>query len=269
MFRISLASAPLLLACGPLAPSLTTTETTTSAATDSAPTTTTPTITPDASTPGPVQCDTFAQNCPPGQKCTSWADDGGDTWNATRCVDITGDDAPTEPCTAVDGGTSGIDSCALGAMCWSVDETGHGVCVGLCSGTPEAPICPPFHYCASSYPLNFCFVGCDPLLQDCGEDELCIPSNGSFQCAIDASGDEGQTNDPCGFANACDAGLVCLDTPSASAACEQRSTGCCQPFCKFPDAPCPNPDQQCVQWFDPMMPIPEGYENVGVCAIPD
>jgi len=50
----------------------------------------------------------------------------------------------------------------------------------------------------------------------------------------------------------------------------QGSQGCCQPFCDFVnmDQPCPNPDQKCVQWFDPMMPIPPGSEDVGVCSIP-
>ena len=29
-----------------------------------------------------------------------------------------------------------------------------------------------------------------------------------------------------------------------------------------------NLDQKCLQWYDPMMPIPPGYEDVGICAIP-
>ncbi len=263
MRLITTLSLSTLLACGPLAPPLDTASTTASTTSE----TTDPPIPTSTTTSARLDCDVWAQDCPPGQKCTPYADDGSTTWNATKCVDITGDDAPTEPCTAVGGGTTGVDSCALGAMCWSVDETGHGICVGLCTGTPDAPICPPVHYCAQSEPLNFCFQGCAPLLADCAEDELCIPDNNSFLCAQDASGEEGQVNDPCEAANACDPGLVCLPTADASSAC-QGATGCCQPFCKFPDAPCPNPDQQCLQWFAPMKPIPEGYENVGVCRLP-
>jgi hypothetical protein len=45
--------------------------------------------------------------------------------------------------------------------------------------------------------------------------------------------------------------------------------GCCTPFCEFPDGACPNPDQQCVQWFDPMM-LPEGDPqlDIGFCGVP-
>ena len=81
----------------------------------------------------------------------------------------------------------------------------------------------------------------------------------------------GKQNDPCEFADACDKGLVCLNTASASSACMQGSQGCCQPFCEFiegQEGTCPNPDQQSLQWFDPMMEIPPGFDDVGICSIP-
>ena len=81
----------------------------------------------------------------------------------------------------------------------------------------------------------------------------------------------GKANDPCELANSCAKGLVCINAATASSACMQGSQGCCQPFCEFMmgmDGDCPNPDQKCVQWFDPMLPIPPGLEDVGVCAIP-
>jgi len=223
-------------------------------------------------TPTIEECDVWAQNCPPGDKCTAWAEGGGGAWNATKCVKVTGDGAPGEPCTVVDSGVSGIDDCAFGAMCWDVDLNHHGTCIALCTGTIDAPKCLPGFHCPifSDGVLNLCFANCDPLLQDCPGDDLCIPDPGgtNFSCVIDASGDLGQTNDSCEFANACDKGLNCSNTATASSACERGSTGCCQPFCKFPNSPCPNPDQQCLQFFDPMQPIPPGYESVGICAIP-
>ncbi|MEX1364969.1 MAG: hypothetical protein AB1Z98_17710, partial [Nannocystaceae bacterium] len=36
--------------------------------------------------PPPPQCSLFAQDCPDGEKCMPWANDGGDAWNATICV---------------------------------------------------------------------------------------------------------------------------------------------------------------------------------------
>ncbi len=56
-------------------------------------------------------CDLFQQNCPEGEKCASYAEGGGIVWNATKCVPVTGDAGPGEPCTAVGGGISGFDDC--------------------------------------------------------------------------------------------------------------------------------------------------------------
>ncbi|MBK7825642.1 hypothetical protein [Nannocystis sp.] len=288
-----------LLACGPVtAPPEDATTTTTATSepgtttTASAPTTTSPESTStssDATTTttatgtthandfiiqGDIlireDCNVFTQNCPRGQKCAAWAEGGGGAWNATKCVDITGDGAPGDPCATQGGGVSGMDDCGLGSMCWDVDENNQGTCVGLCTGTPAEPMCPPMFKCyiSSEGVLNLCIPTCDPLLQDCPGTELCIPNADEFICVSDDSGDAGQTNDPCEFANSCDKGLLCLNTAAASIACDPQIIGCCQPFCKFPGAPCPNPDQQCVQWYDPMMPIPPEYQDVGVCAIP-
>ncbi len=303
MHRYILFPLATLLACGPLAPSadlptttddLTTSGTTTTlpssttaeltATTTATPTTSAPTssgttlaedfiITPDIGDNGPIQCDVWAQDCPPGQKCSAWADGGGGAWNATRCVDIIGDGAPGEPCTTIGGGVSGIDDCALGVMCWYLDKTSHGICVALCTGTSGAPQCPLTQSCyqADDPVLNLCIPPCDPLAQDCPTEYMCIPApdSQSFYCVPDTSGDQGQANDPCELANACDPGLVCLDPAAASSACDPGSPGCCQPLCKFPGSPCPNPDQQCLQWFDLSgVPTPPGYESVGICAIP-
>ena len=299
MRAIHLISVSILIACGPAAPPVdgsstsaasssgsttglseptlgttaSTVGTTTSTVTTTGGTTETGTtvdfiVKPDVD--GGIPCDVWAQDCPPGQKCVPYADDGGGAWNAHKCVDITGDGAVGDPCTTEGGGVSGIDDCAFGAYCWDVDERGHGTCVAMCSGPQDAPTCPPKSLCAISGEgiLNLCIPTCDPLLQDCPGGDLCIPAGDDFICVLDASGDEGQTNDPCEYANACDPGLVCLNTASASAACQQGSQGCCQPFCQFPGSPCPNPDQQCLQWYEPMIPIPPGNEDVGVCAIP-
>lgn len=219
---------------------------------------------------GSIDCDPFVQDCSSGQKCVPVAINGDNTWNALKCVDIIGDAAPGEPCTAQGSGFSGIDDCALGAYCWDVDDDLHGTCVAQCTGSLEAPLCAPKSICFINGDaiLTLCLPTCHPLLADCAADEVCIPNQDTFVCAVDFSGDEGQANDPCETFNACDPGLVCLDSASASAACQRASPGCCQPFCELPDAPCPNPDQQCVPWFDPMMQIPEGLENLGVCFIP-
>jgi hypothetical protein len=166
----------LLLACGPLAPPLETTTAANSDTLDSGETTqsattipdpTTRTTTTDAATSEPTgeptsspapdtsafivkldtpvleDCDIWAQNCPQGSKCTPWAEGGGGAWNATKCVDITGDNKPGDPCTVPEGGATGIDDCALGSLCWDVaGATLEGTCIAQCSGSIGDPMCP-------------------------------------------------------------------------------------------------------------------------------
>ena len=280
-----------LLACAQVDPSTAASSTTTVASTTttpSDPTTTTadhgtsaestPTegfiMTPDHGGVNSLECDPFAQACPPGQKCVPWVNNGGSAWNATKCVDITGDGAPGDPCFAPEGAAAGIDDCALGAICWDLDETDHGTCIGQCAGSSQTQICPPKFSCSfgDDGVLNLCFRDCDPLLQNCPGGDTCIPPNLGgyhFTCLPDGSGEFGKTNDSCEFVNACDEGLVCIDPLDASSACDPLVLGCCQPFCELPDATCPNPDQQCVPFFDPMLPdIPPGYDKIGTCRIP-
>ena len=215
------------------------------------------------------ECDLWAQDCPEGQKCAGYF--GSQSW-AVKCVDVTGTDQPGDACTT-EGTDSGIDSCIAGARCWFLDMEGVGTCVALCTGTPEAPVCEAAEFCmvANDGVLNLCLPVCDPLLQDCPTEILaCYPIEGSFGCVPDASGDEGQANDPCEYINVCDEGLMCGDAASVGAGCEPPATGCCTPFCEYPGGPCPNPDQQCMQYFaEPFPPDPANPGHIGVCGVPN
>ena len=221
---------------------------------------------------GTPWCDHFAQDCPEGQKCVAYADDGGNSWNALKCVDVTGTDKPGEPCTSESSisGLNGIESCIEGAMCWNTNAEGVGHCIALCTGSLEAPVCPNGTCTLGGEVLNLCLGTCDPLLQDCASSaDLCIPNGDSFVCVLDVGGEEGQANDPCEFANVCDPGLWCLDPATGGAGCDPAAGGCCTPFCEFPDGSCPNPDQSCVQWFDAMMlPEDDPLLDIGVCGVP-
>lgn len=213
-------------------------------------------------------CDHWAQDCPDGEKCSAYADNGGTAWNNTKCVDVAEDpDVPGSPCTVEGNGVSGIDSCELGAMCWDVDpNTGVGVCVALCTGNPEAPVCDAEFACAiANDVLNLCLNICDPLTQNCPGDDLCIPNNQGFLCVLDASGEEGQAFDPCVFGNACDKGLFCMD-PGYASECDPNADGCCLPFCDVTAPDCPGVGQQCLPWYEPGTAPPD-YENVGICGL--
>lgn len=220
---------------------------------------------PDGGGPG-NECDPRAQDCPRGQKCTAWANDGGTFWNANKCVDVAGEGVGGDACTVEGSGVAGIDDCALGFICLNTDQRGIGACVEFCQGDNED--CGVGDVCAvyNDGVLPICLVGCDPLLQDCPEGQGCIDTpNSSFICFNDASGDQGADGDVCPAEdgeNSCDPGMWC--GPNSSG-CD--SVNCCTPYCDMDDPQCPDPDQ-CVSFFGEAGSAPPGFENVGVCVLP-
>jgi hypothetical protein len=228
---------------------------------------------------GALECDLFAQDCPPGEKCAIWANDGGNAWNATKCVPIVDDPAGVgEPCHVERSGTSGIDDCDLGSMCWDVEPvTLEGVCTPLCVGDESNPYCEdPNRYCpvTGDGALLLCLLRCNPLLQDCNEAQACYPVGDEWICAPDASGELGAYGDPCEYTNVCDPGLICLVAGAVppGEACE-GSVGCCTEVCDITD---PAGDLQCMgaaggqtcqPWYEDGA-APSGYEHVGACVLP-
>lgn len=223
------------------------------------------------------ECNQWIQDCPAGEKCMPWANDGGTSWNATRCTPLGPNPAQIgDTCTVEGSGVSGIDDCALGAMCFYVDpKTNTGNCVGMCLGTPDAPQCDPNQLCSNTNDgvLTLCFPECDPLLQDCVEGGTCVFAYGSegFGCSLDASGSAGLAGEPCEYINVCALGLFCADAatvPNCAGA-----IGCCSEYC---DLTAPDPSaactfaadgQECLPWFEEGTAPPD-YEHVGACVLP-
>jgi hypothetical protein len=224
-----------------------------------------------------VECDVWSQDCPDGEKCMPWSNDGTSAWNATKCTPVEANPGQVgDDCTVEGSGTSGIDTCDVASMCYYVDpETNQGICVGFCMGTQAAPVCNPGFICSivNSGVLILCRPDCDPLAQDCDFGASCLQATGSdgFTCIIDASGDGGAAGDPCEYINACNAGLFC-----ASAAVVpncQAASGCCTEFCDLDD---PDPASycsasgqgaECIPWFDEGTSPPD-YTHVGACVLP-
>lgn len=211
------------------------------------------------------ECSFYVEDCPPGDKCMPWANDGGGAWNATICRPLANDPGgPGDPCVVEGNGVSGIDDCGRGMMCWDVDQdTLEGYCVPFVRGSESNPLCEdPFRYpsISGSGAIALCLDLCDPLAQDCAEGQACYALNDTFACAPDVSGKRGGLGEQCEFVNVCDAGLVCL---GAQALPECESAGCCTPFCDVTEPVCPE-GLECEPWFE-QATFP-GSENVGVCV---
>lgn len=219
------------------------------------------------------ECDPYAQDCPAGEKCLPWANDGGTAWNSTRCSPVSGDPAQYgEPCVVAGSGVAGQDSCDVGLMCRLVDETTlEGTCRELCKCGPnegqcfEAPAdCGIFNGGA----LPICLPHCDPLASICAPSEVCVPTRLSPHpvCAADASGAAGAALDPCPYPTSCDAGAWCAPAAEVPGC---ASDTCCTPVCDLDAPDCGAvPGTVCQPWYGPgEAPEPE-LQHIGLCRAP-
>lgn len=223
--------------------------------------------------PAMQECDIVAQDCDEGEKCTPYASDGGPFWDGTKCVPIPADPVPPgKPCMTLDGPTSGLDNCDGNGMCYDVDpETQEGVCVEFCYGENYPFKCSdPLAQChwANDGVLAVCLTDCDPMEQDCKDDQGCYPNGDGdgFGCDWDASNGQG-VGKPCELHKECPGGMFCAPGMHAPA-CEGES--CCAEFCDpngdSSDCWGANEGVSCV----PLGQIADGFapEDVGVCVAP-
>jgi hypothetical protein len=230
-------------------------------------------VPPDAG-PSVIQCDDFLQDCPPGQKCMPYASDGGEAWNATRCVDVVDDPhAAGEPCTMVRSPWSGEDDCDGASMCFGVDpETLQGTCTSFCRGSDVNPLCPePCDVCpiAGDGVLNLCLQRCDLLLQDCANGWACLPVLGEVVCVPSDPSPGAGIGTPCEYVNACPPSMVCVAAELVPGC--GGGIGCCTALCPVGgEDPCPAlaPGTTCAARFD--APPPEGCAGApaGMCVLP-
>lgn len=210
-------------------------------------------------------CDPFAQNCPDGEKCVPYGSTGG-SWDANKCVPILGDGQAGEACT-YDGTVEATDTCDASSHCWEVQEIEGqwvGSCTSFCKGTPDDPICAEGTSCliANEGSINLCIATCHPLAQDCPEGLTCSWANNGFNCIF--SSQDGQLGDPCVGISDCVTGLWCL---SADVLPECAALACCGQLCSLAEPACDWEGTECVSFFD--AEFAEGYEDVGVCIVPE
>ena len=203
------------------------------------------------------------QDCAEGEQCnpTNMCA-GGEGWTTTRCFPLDRDPAAIgEPCAVDESPYSGIESCGLDGFCWNVDpETLEGVCVALCTGSPETPICAdPNTRCmvANDGDLPLCLPACNPVIQDCPEGESCHPIafGGDFVCM--PAGAPIETDQ---HPTMCEPGTT--DVPS-ELLCDPDDEVCCAAFCNI-EAPQCDAGLDCVEWYEPGV----GLLLVGICILP-
>lgn len=131
-----------------------------------------------------LECDLLANDCPDGEKCSPWANDGGSEWNATRCVPVAREPAgPEEPCMVQGSPVSGFDDCEVGSVCIGVDAmTLMGVCEPMCTEGMDGILCSDTgELCVYTGPAGvpFCYLECDPMAMEpmCPRGEVCVELN--------------------------------------------------------------------------------------------
>ena len=211
----------------------------------------------------PFECDVWAQDCPKGEKCTPWSNDGGPAWNATRCSPVDPQPGqPGDPCLVEGSNVSGIDNCALGSMCWLVDpEANAGTCAAMCGGTFEDPQCADGLSCfvGNSGSLALCLPSCDPLLSNCADGQGCLPNGelgDAFVC-LPAPSPQVVAPGTCAHLGGCEPGTVCVGQDVLST-CEDPQ-GCCTRWCD-PENPICDDGLVC-QPIEIPSPVP-----IGVCG---
>lgn len=219
------------------------------------------------------ECDVFAQDCPEGEKCMPWANDGGDYWNATRCSPIADEPAQVEePCSVEGSGFSGIDDCDVGLMCFGVDpKTNQGHCEDMCTGNEASPMCGEGESCSISGDgsLVLCLDTCNPLAGDCAEGEGCYPDEQSalFVC-MPSSAPEAVHGTECEYINGCGPGQACFDALLVGP-CE-GALRCCAEVCSVANdeeegvCAAAAGTKSCVKFYEDGLE-PPGLEDVGYC----
>lgn len=205
------------------------------------------------------ECDPFAQDCPEGEKCVPYASTG-ETFDANKCVVVTGSGEPGDAC-SYGGIVEATDDCGVDSYCWANGDV--GVCQEFCHGTADDPTCPEGFQCLihGDGSVTLCMSSCNPLLQDCGPGFACYWDNAEFSCA--PTSEDIVLGDPCVDINDCAAGLICLPTdvlPSCA------GDSCCASFCDLSAPMCDQMGTECIPFYDGAPPA--GYEDVGICVLP-
>ncbi len=237
-------------------------DTTSTGSSDTGPSTPTETSHAFIMDPDPPACDLFAQDCPPGEKCSFFSEDIHRSPPIEKCVPVAPNPRqPDELCHFNEPGM-GLDDCAPGSYClpYSSDGAGASSCVALCAA--ETYTCADDeHLCILLNEGTFwCNFNCHPLLQDCAEALACsilecLPASPGFFDRLPGA--------PCSSAE-CVPKSICVPAELVPG-CDDEL--CCTELCDLEaPAPCALPGQSCQlppEDWNPILPA-----DVGLCMLP-
>lgn len=210
---------------------------------------------------GGLKCSTAVQDCPDDQRCTVWANDGGEAYNASICVPRSAAPSSVGQVCTVEASLSGFDSCELGAVCLNVDDMLLvGTCVAFCTGPANDFACEdPNHACGvfNDHALTVCLETCDPLGSGCANGQSChsADTDSAFVCLPSGT----VMFDGAGYElSACDVGSRPVDAELVTS-CVPGEV-CCAEYCSPIEQDCAV--GECVEWQNDIW----NRSPVGVCV---
>jgi hypothetical protein len=230
---------------------------------------------PDATHPE-SQCDPVAQDCVEGEKCVWYvAAPGLGRRDAARCIPVTGDGQPFEPCMLPTGFGPGItDDCGAESYCLEVYGTAdHGFCAPFVQGARYGCDAYPGASAAiengSDFPAACLHYECQPLVEgSCPEGMQCTfyPAflYGTNMCWFVPPEAELPLGAACDFGE-CGEGALCVPGEWAPGCREER---CCTQWCDLNAPSCDDPAAACE-----LFPVWGGdgdpdFEWLGACVVP-
>lgn len=120
------------------------------------------------------QCSPFDQDCGENEKCVPFPTDGGIA-AASACVPVARDTNELGEACNRDPVALAVDTCGAGAVCMGGFGRRTGVCVELCEGSDNNPVCGDGLRCVlSSNGAPYCLPTCEAEGSDC--DGVCTAS---------------------------------------------------------------------------------------------
>ncbi len=209
-------------------------------------------------------CDLLDDSCLDGSKCVPYIFEGP-FWDRTKCIPVSPDSKGQGEICLVEDWKTEVDDCERGSMCF------HNRCRPFCD-IYDPSSCAPASECVFLNPLvSLCIAWCNPLALDCPNGASCAFVGYGWTCGVGGGLGLGFM-DPCMYADACAPGLACADAGFFDTC---PGEGCCTQYCEtdLPDVDdgqnggkCPDPKMVCRDWF--LKDAPEGFDRLGICAIP-